>query len=85
MARSCIRGNSFSLFFSVSFLESFSSGRSQPSGRITAAAYTGPISGPAPASSTPHTAAKPSAAACRSYVHRSAVSLIFRSPPPSPV
>ena len=45
--------------FPVIFLESFSPSISQPSGRMTAAAYTGPISGPAPASSTPQTDEKP--------------------------
>ena len=34
----CIRGNSASLFFSVSFFESFRPGRSNRSGRMTAAA-----------------------------------------------
>ena len=48
-----------SRFFSVSFLESFRPGMSNSLGRITAAAYTGPIRGPAPASSTPQTVSAP--------------------------
>ena len=40
-------------FFSVSFLESLSPSITRPSGRIQAAAKTGPQSGPLPASSTP--------------------------------
>ena len=54
-ACSWITGKRASRFFSVSFLESFRPGSSAPKGRITAAAYTGPARGPAPASSQPHT------------------------------
>ena len=56
-ARSVMRAYRASRFFSVSFLESSKPGISQPGGRITAPAHTGPIRGPAPASSQPHTTA----------------------------
>ena len=55
MALSVMTPYRASRFFSVSFLESSSPGISHPSGRITAPAHTGPIRGPAPASSQPHT------------------------------
>ena len=54
-ALSQMRSKSASRFLSLSFFESSSPSIAQPSGRITAAAYTGPIKGPAPASSTPQT------------------------------
>jgi hypothetical protein len=50
-----ISSNSFSRFFSLSFFESFSPSMTIPAGRMTAAAHTGPATGPRPASSTPHT------------------------------
>ena len=56
IAFSFITSKSASRFFSVSFFESLSPGISHPTGRITAAATTGPHSGPRPASSHPHTA-----------------------------
>ena len=42
-------------FLSVSFFESFRPGITSSGGKITAAAQTGPASGPRPASSTPQT------------------------------
>ena len=60
-------GKSASRFFSVSFLESFRPGMSAPWARITAAAYTGPARGPAPASSQPQTRTKPASTAFCSY------------------
>ena len=72
--------NRASRFFSVSFLLSSRPGMQPSTGRITAAAYTGPISGPAPASSQPHTAAQPRAMAAFS----SEKSVMWR-PPLSPV
>lgn len=45
--------NNFSRFFAESFLESFSSRQTKSCGKITAAATTGPASGPRPASSMP--------------------------------
>ena len=57
--------NSSRRFLSVSFFESFSPSICTSFGRMTAAAQTGPASGPLPASSTPQTNSKPSAnAAC---------------------
>ena len=70
---------SASRFFSVSFLESFRLGMSSSRGRITAAAYTGPISGPAPASSTPQTVSAPSRHAARSY-SQSSMSILHSCP-----
>ena len=69
-----------SRFFSVSFFESFRPSIRQSGGRITAAAYTGPISGPAPASSTPQTVSQPCAHDSCSYVQR----LLISPPPPFP-
>lgn len=50
----------FSRRAGVSFFESFSSPNAKSSGRITAAATTGPAKGPRPASSTPATGMRPS-------------------------
>ena len=72
-ALSWMTGKRASRFFSDSFLESFSPGIFSPSGRITAAAYTGPARGPAPASSQPQTAEYPSAIASFSYCQKSMV------------
>ena len=60
-ARAVMMSNRASRFFSVSFLESFRPEMSSSRGRMTAAAYTGPASGPRPASSTPQIRLKPSA------------------------
>ena len=60
-----------SRFFSVSFFESFRPSMTHSRGKITAAAYTGPISGPAPASSTPQTVSQPCAHDSCSYVQSS--------------
>ena len=46
-------GRSSSRAFCVICLESFSSGWKKSGGRMTAAQYTGPASGPRPASSQP--------------------------------
>jgi len=48
-----------SLFFSVSFFESFTPSMIISGGNITAAATTGPAKGPRPASSTPETKLSP--------------------------
>ena len=66
-----------SRFFSVSFLESLRPGMSSSRGRMTAAAYTGPARGPAPASSTPQMVSYPAAHCSRSYVQRSKVNSPF--------
>ncbi len=58
-AAAVIWSNSASRFLGVSFLESLRPGRSSSPGRMTAAAYTGPARGPAPASSTPQRVEKP--------------------------
>ena len=52
-ARSLIRGARASRFFAVNFFESASPSIGRSGSRITAAAQTGPASGPRPASSTP--------------------------------
>ena len=64
-----IRSNSASRRLGDSFLESFSPSSTSPGGRITAAAYTGPASGPAPASSTPHTRRYPAEKHRSSMLH----------------
>ena len=74
-----IPGNRASRRFSVSFLESFRPGMSAPMGRITAAAYTGPARGPAPASSQPQMWTCPSPRAWRSYCQRSISSMVYLS------
>ena len=53
-AFSFIMSKSSSRFFSLSFLESFTPSIIWSGLSITAAAHTGPASGPLPASSTPH-------------------------------
>ena len=65
-ACSWIWPNKISRRFSVTRLESLSQSSSSPSGSMTAAAYTRPAKGPAPASSQPHTAWYPRSAAARS-------------------
>jgi len=55
VARSFMMRSASSLFFSESRLESLSISIGKSSGRTTAAAQTGPASGPRPASSIPHT------------------------------
>ena len=54
MAAASMMGLSSSLFFSLSCLESVRNGWVKSSGRITAAAVTGPARHPRPASSVPH-------------------------------
>ena len=53
--------NSASRRFSVSFFESSRPGITRSRGSVTAAAHTGPASGPRPASSTPQSRSYPSA------------------------
>ena len=54
-----IKSKSLSLFCSLSFFESLRPSISRPRGSMTAAAHTGPASGPRPASSTPHRISTP--------------------------
>ena len=66
-----------SRFFSVSFLLSLRPSIRQQRGKITAAAYTGPAKGPAPASSQPQIVPIPCSVSSRSICHRSVFSVIY--------
>ena len=80
-APATMRAYAASRWGSVSILESQMPSRSNPSGRITAAATSGPANAPRPASSAPAMRTKPCGASRRSYRRDQRSTVLSRSLP----